>query len=216
MIRLRVILAVTAMAACRGERPVTPPPTAAELALGRELGLADSAVALIKRASGAELAPLRDVDSLGDPGATRGFAFAVDPGQRGHAVAALRQQLGPKFTVFRTYDGFDRHPDSVGIVSTTDPAEIVRIRGTSGGNYDIDNDSVVVLVSDWSRRLGFRIQGAGDDWVEGALPADHVNFDSLAVTLNAVCPDVVTQGTGSVEDLARELQSSHMLYCWWD
>ena len=29
-------------------------------------------------------------------------------------------------------------------------------------------------------------------------------------------PDIVWQGTGSVEDLARELAGSHLWYFWWD
>ncbi|HTO72319.1 MAG TPA: DUF4253 domain-containing protein [Gemmatimonadales bacterium] len=210
------LLLLTGLAACTKAPAPVAPPSPTELALGHGLGFADSALRLIKTTSGAELVPLREVDSVGDPGATRGIAFAIGSGARSHAMATLRKAMGEQVTVFRTYDGFDRSPDSIGVVMTTDAAEIVRIRATSGDNYDINNDSVVVLVDRWSRQLGFRLQGAGADWVEGSLPAGHVDFDSLAVALNTICPDVVTQGTGSVEDLARELQNSHTLYCWWD
>jgi len=40
--------------------------------------------------------------------------------------------------------------------------------------------------------------------------------DALARRFYAFCPDVVNQGTETVDALARELRESKQLYCWWD
>jgi hypothetical protein len=47
-------------------------------------------------------------------------------------------------------------------------------------------------------------------------PGGLADPDGLARRFNAFCPDIVTQGTGTVEALARELRRSSQLYCWWD
>jgi uncharacterized protein DUF4253 len=38
----------------------------------------------------------------------------------------------------------------------------------------------------------------------------------MARRFNEFCPDILTQGTGSVAALARELRRTKLLYCWWD
>jgi hypothetical protein len=40
--------------------------------------------------------------------------------------------------------------------------------------------------------------------------------DTLAEEIYSMCPDVVDQGTGTVEELAREMKESKLLYFWWD
>jgi hypothetical protein len=48
-------------------------------------------------------------------------------------------------------------------------------------------------------------------------PLVRDSLGSFTVTnRQQVCPDIVTQGTGTVAALARELKWSGDLYCWWD
>lgn len=39
---------------------------------------------------------------------------------------------------------------------------------------------------------------------------------ALAEQMYEFCPDIVDQGVGTVEKLARELKSSGRLFFWWD
>jgi hypothetical protein len=210
----RFALSLCLIVAC-GRRPVAQL-SEGESALGREVGIPDSTMRVIKEVTGAELTALVPLDSLGQPLPPRGIGFGVSAGDLAATSVSLRARLGPGFIVFRSEQGFGRHPDSVGIIASADPLDILRIRATNGTNYDIFNDSIIALVRHWHDALGFRLDGAGFDWLEGSFPSGNPNFDSLAVVVNAVCPDVVTQGTETVDALASEMRKSGTLYCWWD
>ena len=60
------------------------------------------------------------------------------------------------------------------------------------------------------------LTGIGFDWVQGRFLAGVSDASALARRFYAFCPDIVNQGTGSVEALAQELRRSSTLYCWWD
>jgi len=52
--------------------------------------------------------------------------------------------------------------------------------------------------------------------VEGRFHSAIGDADALARRFYAFCPDVVDQGTETVDALARDLGESQRLYCWWD
>jgi uncharacterized protein DUF4253 len=88
--------------------------------------------------------------------------------------------------------------------------------GTNGANYDIGPDSIVAWLTALEREQPFVLTGIGFDWVSGRFTTPLADPDGLAQRFNAFCPDIVTQGTGTVAVLARELKRSRELYCWWD
>jgi hypothetical protein len=51
--------------------------------------------------------------------------------------------------------------------------------------------------------------------LEGRIPPG-ADIAKLPAEVEALCPDVVSQGTGTVDALAHEVRSSGTLYCWWD
>ncbi len=64
--------------------------------------------------------------------------------------------------------------------------------------------------------MGLTVIGAGLDWTEARItrpPADMLPF---ARAVYQFSPDVVDQGTGSVEELAKEMRRSGTVYLWWD
>jgi hypothetical protein len=52
--------------------------------------------------------------------------------------------------------------------------------------------------------------------VEGRFLSEVRDADALARRFYKFCPDIVEQGTETVEVLARELRESQRIYCWWD
>jgi hypothetical protein len=52
--------------------------------------------------------------------------------------------------------------------------------------------------------------------MQGRFVREIGDANALARRFYAFCPDIVDQGTGSVEALAQELRRSRTLYCWWD
>ncbi len=62
----------------------------------------------------------------------------------------------------------------------------------------------------------FVLTGIDFDWLEGRFTSAIRDPVGLARRFYTFCPDIVDQGTGTVEALVTELEQSQRLYCWWD
>lgn len=113
--------------------------------------------------------------------------------------------------------GIAGEPESVALYPRADEAEVMRFVGTNGDNHGIGTDSVVAWMERLRTRHPFVLIGIAHDAVEGRFtPApDARQAAALAQEFYAFCPDVVTQGVGTVPKLADEIQRG-ILYCWWD
>jgi len=60
------------------------------------------------------------------------------------------------------------------------------------------------------------ITDAAHDWVDARITTDPANWKALAEEVYAFCPDVVDQGTGTVDALIEEVRSKKVLFLWWD
>jgi hypothetical protein len=125
--------------------------------------------------------------------------------QKGHTIYVYDQNFG-----------IDNEKDKVAIVNTADKYEILRETGTDGINYDIDNDSVISIVKTLDAKYELTLAGCGLDWCLFYIGKNPDNWNAMAKEVYNVCPDVVDQGTGTVEDLGAELKEYGMLYLWWD
>lgn len=123
---------------------------------------------------------------------------------------------GHSIYVFEQNFGIDNEKDKVAIVNTADKYEILRETATDGINYDIDNDSVISIIKTFDAKYELTLTGAGLDWCQFSIGKEPTNWNVMAKEVYEVCPDVVDQGTGTVEDLAKELEEFKTLYLWWD
>jgi hypothetical protein len=209
---LPVVLA--ALAACGQSRVELSP---ADRALGQAVGIADPLLLLIKRA-GSNLRRLEGVTPDGDPMPAAGVTLDVSQSGAVPTVRRLRQVLGRGYLVFVSEQNFGikGQPDHVSILRGTDPYALLHVMGTNGWNYNISPDSIIVRLQRWDAAFGLDLQGVGFDWLEaefGRLPPDMLAF---AREVYEFCPDVVDQGTETVEALAQEMRRSNRLYLWWD
>jgi len=206
--------AALALAACNRARPAAV--SEADRALGLRVGLSDSALTAIREIATGALAELRPMDSLGNALPARGVSFALPERQSLPAIARLRRRMGAGYLVFRAEQGFGHGPDSIAVMPGSDQFDALRVRGTSGPNYNITTDSAIALARRWDAEFGLDIVGAGLDWFEARFRRTPTDFLALARLLYRVCPDVVDQGSGTVEGLAGDMRQSNTLYCWWD
>jgi hypothetical protein len=178
-----------------------------------------AAVRALERLAGATATPLAGTDSLGDSTVTEGFAVSV-PSNLAEALVAAAQPrfLDKGFYLFRAeqHFGIGGRPDRVALFPRRDPYEILRLTGTNGANYGIGPDSIVAWLRALEREQPFVVTGIAFDWVEGRFTDTIRNPGALARRFYSFCPDIVEQGTGSVDALAKELVESQRLYCWWD
>lgn len=134
-------------------------------------------------------------------------------------VDELSESLRAKgYTIFLVDNNFgiDGKDDDVAVVEDTSLLSVLKLIGTDGANYDIDNDSVIAIVRSLSSRYGFRLLGASGDWLSLRLKGPVADWNALATEVEKIAPDVVSQGTGTVEELAKELEKSKQIYFWWD
>ncbi len=83
-------------------------------------------------------------------------------------------------------------------------------------NYNITSDDVLKKYQQWHSIYGLSLFGAGQDWIEAKVTLNKVNWKQFAKEVFKFCPDVVWQGTGSIEELELEMKNTKTLYCWWD
>jgi hypothetical protein len=168
---------------------------------------------------------------------TRARPFTADDGYSGQAtdgvevdvaedrVKALLAGAQPAFRergfyLFQAeeYKHFDHTPHTLALFPVRDPFAVLLRLNTNGGNYGIDPEQVVAFLREVDRQHPITITSAGFDYVEARFrePLTAGEARTLAARVARFCPDVVSQGTGSVHALAAEIRRERTLYCWWD
>jgi hypothetical protein len=121
------------------------------------------------------------------------------------------------YFLFKSEENFGTTPDKFAVLKTKDQFDIIKFRATSGPNYDISTDSILLKLHEWYNKHPFEITGADTDWVEVHL--NHITSAAAAEFANEVyefCPDLTDQGTETVENLAAEILHTQRVFLWWD
>jgi Domain of unknown function (DUF4253) len=152
---------------------------------------------------------------------TEGFEVPFDAKRTDALIAAAAPLFRARgFLLFRngTTFGTGGEPERVALYPRDDLAEVMRLIGTSGPNFDTGVDSVVAWFARLNARHPFTVVGIGTDHLEGRFvrTPEPGEMQVLAREFYAFCPDVVDQGTGTVAALAAEMATEKTVYCWWD
>ena len=132
-------------------------------------------------------------------------------------VLSLRQNLKQKgYSIYISESNFGHSPDVVSILKSADQFDILRVEQTDGVNHGIEHQDVLNKLIGWNKSKPFIIIGAGIDWVEAIFVSTPAGMDEFAEEVYEFCPDVVDQGTGTVELLSQEMSGNNTLYLWWD
>ena len=124
--------------------------------------------------------------------------------------------LGYSIFLLENNYGIGDEPDMIGVLKTTNKLDVLDQIQTDGINYDIDNDSLKSIIHEFDLKYDLELIGASGDWCEFIIHGKPTDWMSFAEEVYEVCPDVVDQGTGSVEALAESLETTGTLYFWWD
>ncbi|HEX6039045.1 DUF4253 domain-containing protein [Longimicrobium sp.] len=182
----------------------------------REAGV-DPAVALLLRGHGSDLQPLEGLDpETYTPYPAPGLTVAIPEAHSVDAVNALRDGVAPGYVAFRSERDFSQKIDRVAVLRADDPFAPLRVMGTNGANFDIETDQVIERIREWDARFGLRLTSASMDWLEAEFVRPPEDMLAFAHEVYDFCPDVVDQGTESIEALADEMRSTNTVYLWWD
>jgi hypothetical protein len=141
----------------------------------------------------------------------------VAKGKSGPIVDIYRKRLKEKgYLIFTSEDNFSMKNDKVAVLRAKDQFEILLTMQTDGVNYDLDNAMIIEKLKAWNGKAPFEIVGAGMDWLEARFVEQPEDMLAFSEEVYEFCPDVVDQGTETVQALAAEMKKTNTLYLWWD
>jgi len=164
------------------------------------------------------------------PYSTFDFGWQKEPAARSLLVSnrkaervlkAVREQLPPGFIAFlgnAQWHGKEKHiwKGELVLACGADQFESLRIAHTDAVNYSKSTEDLIVELKGYHGQIGIDIIWAQADAVEFlclALPADLSKFSA---DIYQFCPDIVDQGTESIEALAEDIRKSRRVRLWWD
>ncbi|MCW3083304.1 MAG: hypothetical protein JWP12_670 [Bacteroidetes bacterium] len=166
----------------------------------------------------------KSIDSNGreteiDPIRLNGFVFNEENATSYNLIFSLKDNLRRKgYSIFLVENNFNirNEPDHIGVLKTTDKYTVLKQVATDGINYGITNDSLIKIIHEFDNKYSLDLIGASGDWCEFIVQKEPADWNAFANEVYKACPDVVDQGTGTVEELAKELKNTKRLYFWWD
>ena len=154
-----------------------------------------------------------------DPIRLNGIIFKENYRNADKLVSKLYGNLKTKgysiFVLERNF-GLRGQPDDIAVLKTIDKYEILREIGTNGINFSIDNDSLLKIIKRFDAEFALDLVGASGDWCEFLINKEPADWLTAAKEVYKVCPDVVDQGTATVQALADDMKKTRRLYFWWD
>lgn len=181
-----------------------------------DLGIPDEVLSIISKFTTGKLKPFYKTDLYTDKrGEIIGVCMEVKQDQAENLVLKMRKEM--EVLGFLPFICDTEH-NKVCISQVSDQFDIIKIQQTNGDNYDISNEMVVSKLKEWHLRYPFTIIGADFDWVEATFQVipEGKNLRSFATEMYKFCPDIVEQGSGSINGLMEELKESKKLFLWWD
>jgi hypothetical protein len=132
----------------------------------------------------------------------------------------VRARLGPGLIAFIGTQDSLAEPPAVGVEVVVAPGEtqfdILRVAASDAINYDMETEDLIRELQAWDSEFGIDIYAAQTDVVQLRLrqmPTDLKQFDDRVY---AFCPDIVDQGTETVDELAKYIADTREVYLWWD
>ena len=208
---LLLFLGLLVTAGCSASTPLT----ADEAALARDARV-EVAIAQRARDMGTGLARWQGQTADFDTITAAGLVLLTERKQGEAVTLQLRKALaGTAYHAYLREENFGYEPDEV-VVTALDDAGYLAMTRPDAINYGMDHDAVMHRLAPWRQRYGLQLFGAGGDWIRFDITRPPADWLAFAREVYAFCPDVVDQGTGDVETLAREMEAARMLYLWWD
>jgi Domain of unknown function (DUF4253) len=110
----------------------------------------------------------------------------------------------------------ERRKAELVIAPGADQFDILRVAQSDACNYDLNTEDLIAKLKALSLTIGIDIVSAVTDTIEFDRLSDPVDFTAFCADLYEFCPDIVDQGTETLEALEAEIRSSRRVFLWWD
>lgn len=222
-----IIAILMSLAACEKEiQKQDVEPGESEIKLAETLGFDREILTEVKSYANAPLTQLKTIYSEYKPDTKEieqtekkhnGITFSTDQQKAREIVLKLKDKFREKgYLIFISEMHFGYSPDYVAVIKSDDQFDILRVKQTDGINFGLDNDAVINRLQKWHELYPFKIIGADMDWLEAEFIQQPTDMLQFAKEVYEFCPDIVDQGTETVERLAKEMKKNNTLYLWWD
>lgn len=191
--------------------------SAQEIELCKEINFDVEIASLVKLKSNDGISRLAGYTDVGDETPANGIVISVCEDDAYQKIEELWFELkGTGYIAFYSERNFGDKQDLIGVIHSDDEFDILRIKQTNGWNYDLGPDDIISKIVEWSSRYPLTILGADFDWVEILFDDVPVDITEFANEVYEFCPDVVDQGTETLEALIESVKDSGILFLWWD
>jgi ankyrin repeat protein len=189
----------------RPEKPAARP----DFARASSRSTFQAAVRSLSALCGAEPQPLDDSGA--------GFSFHVRSNAHLNLDQVHRDFLERGVYVYEsTHPSAGTEPERLAALPTRDKYEVIAYMGTNGANYGLGTEDVIRWLRKLEDRQPFDLTGVGGDFLAGRFLAAVKKPKELAKQMYEFCPDIVEQGCGTVEELAKQLRAMRKFFFWWD
>ncbi len=119
-----------------------------------------------------------------------------------------------KYIFINEFSGNDYY---LGLVKNiNNPYKIMEFAETNGINYDLETKDIIKKCKEWDKEFGIQLIGIGFDFCEFEIKNKNIDYTKLAAEVYEFCPDIVEQGTETVEALESEIKKEGTIFLWWD
>ncbi len=177
----------------------------------------DKTIMLEVKSFGTSLKRMQGVTDDYDEVPANGVILTVRPNSGRNTVFKIREKLaGTPYWAFLHDNKHGYGDDEIAIVEGSDAYSYLAIVRTDGVNLDLSHEQVVARYKEWDQKYGLLLVGAGQDWLEAEFKNPPNDWNAFAKEVFDFCPDVVEQGTGDIDTLAKEMRNQNSVFLWWD
>jgi hypothetical protein len=94
--------------------------------------------------------------------------------------------------------------------------DILRIAASDAVNFGKQTEDLIQQIQAWDKVYGVDIFQAETDTIQFRLIKIPADLKKFAEEVYEFCPDIVDQGVGSVDQLAKGIGATGKLLLWWD
>jgi hypothetical protein len=132
----------------------------------------------------------------------------------------IRNCLGPELVAFIGTQTSHAKPRPKGVELVvgcgTSQFDILRIAASDAVNFDKGTEDLIKQIQAWDIVYGVDIFQAETDTIQLRLIKIPSDLKKFAKEVYEFCPDIVDQGVGTIEQLAKEIGTTGKLMLWWD
>lgn len=182
--------------------------TAAERELCGKIDFDSLVAEKLKAVTKKPVEQLRGLDEINDTWSPVAGLSAKTTEEAAHEILdTLQPQLPAEYMAF--YSERSVHGDNeIVVLKTSDQFDLVRLKATSAGNYDLDNIDIIVRLQQWQKLCRFRIVGAGHDWVIVEFETIPDDINAFSEEIYDFCPDTIDQHFGCFGDMADAMEEA--------